>query len=147
MDTSQNLLNTEIQVDNVATTHLKETAMWAKFLAIVGFAGSVFIAILAFFLDTILNRNGEINYSIENSTVVKIFYFVVAAVYFFLSFFLFRFAARMKRALLSADQHTFNDSLNNLKLAYRVMGIITIIYLALMVLLVIAIVGASLVSN
>ncbi len=53
---------------------------------------------------------------------------------FFLSLFLFRFATKMKLALLTTDQENFNASLLNLKLVYRIMGIIMIIYLAILAL-------------
>ena len=40
----------------------------------------------------------------------------------------------MKLALLTTDQENFNASLLNLKLVYRIMGIIMIIYLAILAL-------------
>ena len=40
----------------------------------------------------------------------------------------------MKQALFTSDQENFNASLLNLKLVYRIMGIIMIIFLSIMVL-------------
>ena len=42
MQSDESLLQNELVIDNVAQVHLKETAMWAKFLGIAGFIGSGF---------------------------------------------------------------------------------------------------------
>ena len=65
---------------------------------------------------------------------LSVFYVIIAAIFFFLSVFLFHFGVKMKKALQYTDQELFNDSLLNLKRYYRVMGIITIIYLSFLAL-------------
>ena len=66
--------------------------------------------------------------------LLTVYYLFIAAIYFFTSLFLFRFATKMKQALFTSDQENFNASLLNLKLVYRIMGIIMIIFLSFMAL-------------
>ena len=37
METNENLLNAELQIDSIAHAHLAETAKWGIFLSILGF--------------------------------------------------------------------------------------------------------------
>lgn len=151
METNQNLLSSDLQVDSVAATHLKETAMWARLLAVVGLVLSIIIGILGLFAGTMMatmtrNFSGAGDAAAMGalgSGILTIMYLIIAAVYFFLSLFLFRFAVKMKQALLTSDQENFNASLLNLKLVYRTMGIIMIIYLSFLALALIAGIGAA----
>jgi hypothetical protein len=148
MESNQNLLSADLQVDSIAAAHLKETAMWAKLLAVVGMVLSILIGLMGLFAGTMMANmsrafGGNSSMSTIGSGMITIFYLFIAAVYFFLSLFLFRFAVKMKLALLTNDQDIFNNSLMNLKLVYRIMGIIMIIYLSLLVLVLIGGIGAA----
>ena len=139
MELSQNLLSSELQVDPIGAGHLKEIAMWAKFLAVLGLILSIILAIVAFFIGTILTNfsrgiSGNSSTTFVGAGFVTVIYLIIAAIYFFTSLYLFRFATKMKMALLTVDQDSFNGSLLNLKLVYRIMGIIMIIYLAFLAL-------------
>jgi len=75
---------------------------------------------------------------------IMIVYLIIAAVYFFMSLFLYKFAIKMKQALLTSDQENFNASLLNLKLLYRTMGIILVIYLSILALaLIVGVIAAA----
>ena len=139
MEQNQNLLSSDLQVDPIAANHLKETAKWAKFMAVVGMVLSILIGIMAIFIGSImanLNRGfgGSAALGGVGTGLLTIYYLFIGAIYFFISLFLFRFATKMKQALRTSDQEYFNVSLLNLKLVYRVMGIITIIFLSFFVL-------------
>lgn len=146
METNQSLLNTELQIDTTAHAHLSETAKWGTFLSIVGFILSGLIVIIALFAGTILGSlrsdfgGGS---SIVGAGVVTFIYLLFAALYFFMSLFLYRFASKMKLALYTSDQESLNNSLLNLKNLYRLMGILTIIYLAVIVLAFVIGIGAA----
>ncbi len=147
MESTQNLLSSDLQVDPIATVHLKEIAMWAKFLAVLGLLLSVIIGIIAFFAGSIL---ANLTKGLGNSSagtmvtgVVTLLYLFIAAIYFFISLFLYKFATKMKQALLTSDQDHFNTSLLNLKLVYRIMGIIMIIYLAFLALALIVLIFSA----
>lgn len=139
MEQNQNLLSSDLQVDITAAGHLKETAMWAKLLAVVGFVLSILIGIMSFFIGTIMSTmtrgyGNASSASAMGAGFITIIYLVVAVIYFLMSLFLFRFAVKMKQALLTTDQENFNTSLLNLKLVYRIMGIIMVIYLSILAL-------------
>ena len=151
METNQNLLTADIIVDSTAAAHLRETARWAKLLAVVGIVLSILIALLGLFAGTMLatmtrkfSGNSSGSLGVLGSGMISVMYLFIAAVYFFLSLFLFRFAVKMKEALLTSEQEQFNASLMNLKLVYRIMGIIMIIYLSFFALAIIVVIGAAL---
>jgi Family of unknown function (DUF5362) len=149
MDANPNLLSNELYVDSTAAAHLKETAMWSKFLAVTGMVISIIIALAGLVAGPMLanmNRNfGDANSGLGamGSLFITVFYIFIGVVYFFLSLFLFRFATRMKQALLTTDQENFNASLMNLKLVYRTLGIITVVYLSLLALVLLVGIGSA----
>ncbi|RYF88947.1 MAG: hypothetical protein EOO03_07170 [Chitinophagaceae bacterium] len=144
METTPNLLNEDLQVDSIAHAHLKETAMWAKMLGIVGIIISVIFAVLALFAGTFLeNMSGGIGYTAGMGVMISIIYLIIAGINFAISLFIFRFATKMKLALQTVDQENFNSSLYNLKLVYRIAGIIVIIYLAFVILALVVGIGAA----
>jgi hypothetical protein len=147
MEPHQDLINNSLQIDTTAHAHLAETAKWANFLAIVGFVLSCIIAIVALFAGTLL---GSMSQSFGNSGsmigagFITFIYLIIAAVYFFMSLFLFRFASKMKTALYSNDQEHLNNSFMNLKNLYKLMGILTIVYLGFLALALILGIGSAL---
>lgn len=139
MEIENNLLENELLIDSVSQVHLKETAMWAKFLAIAGFIISILIAIGAVFAGTMFNKltagmPGGNKGGVMTGGVIMVMYLLIAAVAFFMSLFLFRFGVKMKVALITDDQESLNLSFQNLKVYYRFAGIITIIYLVILLL-------------
>lgn len=145
MESNQNLLNTDLQIDLTAQAYLAETAKWANFLSIIGFILSVIIGIVAIFAGTLfgnLTRGFGGSGSFAGAGFVTVIYLIGAAVYFFMSLFLFRFASKMKTALITNDQQTLNSSFLNLKNLYKLMGILTLVYLSFLVLALIIGVGA-----
>jgi len=149
MDSNQNLLSSDLQVDSIAAAHLKETAMWAKLLAIVGLVLSIIIGIFGMFAGTMMSTMTK-NFGGSNadmgaigSGILTVFYLIIAGIYFLLSLYLLKFAVKMKQALLSSDQGNFNASLLNLKLVYRIMGIIMVIYLSFLALAMIVGIGSA----
>jgi hypothetical protein len=146
MEPNQSLLNTELQIDTTAHAYLAETAKWGNFLGIVGFILSGIIALIALFAGTFLGAmsdgfgNGA---SIVGAGFITVIYLIIAAVYFFMSLFLYRFASKMKIALYTNDQETLNNSFSNLKSLYKLMGILTIVYLSFVVLAIIVGIGTA----
>ena len=140
MNNTENLLNDELQVDTVVQHHLAGTARWARFLAIVGF---IFSGL--FLLTTLFNK---INYNDPyskntyrpgtnpdvNPVFTIIFLLVITLTLFFTSLFTYRFATRMKKALQNTDQFVFIDAVANLAKNYKFLGIVTIIYLVIILL-------------
>lgn len=149
MENQNSLLHEELVIDAEAHQHLFETVKWAKFLGIVGFVLSGIIVLIAFFAGSMIGNMSSMQpgFPAESAgglgVMISIMYLVGAAINFALSLFMYRFATKTKQALLSTDQVTFNQGLHNLKLLYRVAGIIVIIYLAIVAIALLVGVAAS----
>lgn len=132
------LLDNDLRIDEISARSLSETAKWAKLLSVVGFVLTGLIVLVAIFAGSILatlsrtTDNPEI--TLISTGVLSVTYLIIGAVYFFMSLYLFRFATNMKTALSTVSQENLNASFHNLKNVYKIMGIITIIYLGIMAL-------------
>jgi len=150
MLTEESLLQNELFIDSTAQQHLKETAMWAKFLAVVGFIGSILVALVGIFAGTILGKftKGLQQTNSSDSFLaggfIAIIYIFIGAVLFIMCLFLYKFAAKMQLALKDNDQECLNLSFQHLKIHYRFPGVITIIYMALLLFTIIVVFIAAL---
>ncbi|MBN8835283.1 MAG: hypothetical protein J0H76_12985 [Sphingobacteriales bacterium] len=139
MEQNQNLLNNELTIDPVAYAHLKETAMWARFLGILGFIMSGFVFLFALFAGSILSRvqqsagpyaGAENPFLSMGTGFITVLYIVLAIISFVFSYLVYQFGNRTKKGLLNTDQDNLNSGFSNLKILFRIYGIIVIIYLA-----------------
>lgn len=134
MAAEENLLQFELIIDNVAESHLKETATWARFLAIIGFIISGLFALVGLLLGPIFSgytklRSGG-NHVMIIGEFIMVFYIVIAIITSILSIYLYKFAVKMQSAFRGNDQKDLQDAFKSLKTYYRFIGILTIIYLA-----------------
>jgi hypothetical protein len=140
METNESLLSQELQIDSTSHSFLAETAKWGNFLSILGFIGSAILVIVALFAGAFLGSIGS-TYGGEGAMLsaglVTIIYLIVAVINFFMALFLYRFSSKMKLALNSTDQDTLNASFLNLKNLFKMVGILTIIYLVFIILVMI----------
>ena len=134
----ENLLDNDLRIDGIGAVALSETAKWAKFLAVVGFVLTGLIVLMAIFagsiISSLLKTGDAAAVAAISSGAISVMYLIAAAIYFFMSLYLYRFAVNMKIALSSVSQENLNSSFQNLKSVYKIMGIITIIYLAMIAL-------------
>lgn len=151
-DDSSSLFN--LSIDSTTKAHLGEAAKWARFLAIVGmvFLGLAVIGILFFAVYLTSMSNSSDNESGISNTFfnsgfgvgIALIYILLIGLWFFPLLFLLRFANKMKVALAGNDQQALHISVQNLKMSFRFVGIITIIILALYALgIVFGIAGAA----
>jgi len=136
MDTNNNISLFELQVDHESTIFLRETAKWAKFLAILGFVWCGIFILLGFFILTIRLGTYIDAYNTGMAVGISVGYMAVAVVYFFPCIYTLNFARKMKTALQNNDQEHLITSLRNLRSTFRYLGILAIVGLALMVVLV-----------
>jgi hypothetical protein len=139
-----------LTIEPATKTHLNEATKWAKFLAIVGM---VFLGLMVFaglFLATTLSTMNQFDSSGYSSPFamfgpsVAIVYIIFAVIGFFPLLFLLRFANKAKAALAGNDQEALTTAFQNLKAYFRFIGILVIIWLALMVIgMLFGIVGAA----
>ena len=139
METSQNFLSNELQIDVRVARHLKETAGWAKFLGILGILLAALLAIAAFLVPEFFLKtySGFESYDSYNSKIfsiaVTVGYLFAALLMFFIALFTFKFGSKTRQALALNDQHSLDSGLKNLKFLFRFYGIIAIIYIALLI--------------
>jgi len=132
-----------LQVDNTNTVYLNEAAKWAKYLGIIGFVMCALLVFTGLISGSILRSsfsqvNSELRPMENISGVFLAFWFIVAALlYFFPSFYLFRFASSMQTAFINNDQATLNAAFRNLKSCFKFWGVFFVIILSLYALIII----------
>ena len=134
----------ELQVDHEVSSHLRETAKWAKFLSIVGF---VFIGIILVFFAIAGSKIASYSYSSPLSAALApggmyqiVLLLIIIALYFFPCLFTFNFANKMLRALRNSDQYTLVSSFRQLKLCYKFIGILTLIFISIYVIVLVGVI-------
>ena len=147
MSNDQNLLDTDLVIDSTATSHLKESAVWGKFLGVIGFIFSSIIAVVGMIAGFSISRLGS-SYSgrrlhLAEGGGVLLMYLAGAGILFFMSLYLFRFAQKTKMAITTDNQENITEACKNLKLYFRFAGIISIISVVLTILSVIGMVMAA----
>lgn len=145
MEQNQDTALFGLNVDTIAKNHLKETASWAKFLAIVGMIMCVVMAIGGFVFSYYMSRQlSEFDTGFNSfrrsgapdgfGITMGVTYLLFALIYFFPCLFTLRFANHTKNAIIANDQVSLNEGLKNLKITFRYMGVLTVIALAFFIL-------------
>jgi hypothetical protein len=139
-----------LQVDNGNIPYLAEAAKWAKFLSIVGFIFCALIILMGLFAGTLMStmfsqfQTQAPGFGAISGTVIIVYYIVIAILFFFPCLFLFNFSSKMQTAIRNNDQVYLNTSFRNLKSLFKFWGILTIIWLCILVIAIIfaGIIGA-----
>lgn len=124
----------KLEVEELSSSFLSETAKWAKFLSIVGFIIISLILVGGIALGITLSSTPGFDMGGGFAGVSLIFtliYFLIALLYFFPCLYMYRFSARMKNALLANNQEALNAAFGNLKSCFKFMGITTIVFIGL----------------
>lgn len=128
---------TPMLVSDVSKKQLKEISSWATFFAILGFVGvglMALVAILIVVVVPLIPTDGSNSFAMYPTTLIGGVYLVIAVVYFFPVLYLFRFATKMKSALLDSNILKVDDAFINMKSHFRYMGIMTIVIISLYIL-------------
>ncbi len=131
----ENPLLFSVSIDPETRTNLAEAARWARFLAISGFILlGVGVTIAAYSAiettDTSVQNNLNEGGTAEFAGMILGF-IVMGLIPFFALLFVLRFSNAMNKALSAKDQNRLNTSFKTLKIYFRYMGIITVIFLVL----------------
>jgi len=139
IDNETNDLN-GVQFSSQIKQNLTETAKWAKFLAIVGFVmlGLIIVAALFMFVA------GTTNFGGASFIGIALGYLLMAALYFFPTYYLFLFSRKIKLGLNSSIQSEVDEAFANLKKLFKFTGILMIIMLSIYALVILlAVVGGA----
>ena len=132
---NQNYLSNDLTLDAVANAHLKETAMWGKFLGITGMVVSVLFIFFGFFAGAFFSKLSEMPGTGANPFaemgvgILSGIYIVMGIISLILSWIMYKFGNKTQLGLKTNDQTTMDTGLANLKILFRIYGIIVIIYL------------------
>lgn len=123
----------QLTVSPLASGYLNETGKWANFLAILGFCMIGLIVLVGVFAGTIFSSfGGAMPYP---GIMMTIIYIVMGLVYFFPVYYLFKFASKVRPALISKNAQDLEAALENLKSHYKYIGILMIITLSIYLLI------------
>lgn len=153
METANTSSLFSLNIDPLTKTHLSETARWARFLAIFGMIVMALGLVVSLMGATIFTRFFGFPTGIEDETNTSmgamrvgmvVGTIITLAIFFFPLLFLLRFANAMRRALAANDQTRLNESFQNLKVYFRYLGILVIIFLVLYgIIIAIAVMGLA----
>lgn len=134
-----------------AQAYLKESGRWARFLGIVAFIFAGFMAILALFMGAILSAMSSFPGfgGAKFGGLLTVIYLPIAVLYFFVGLYLYKFGTRVRDGIAFSDSAQVTEGLGRLKSLFKLLGIVTIVVIALYVLIfIIAMVaGAALFSG
>jgi len=132
MDTLDQSISDNSFLNEKSKQFLSETAKWTKFISIIGFIGIGLMVIASLFMGTYMSGFG--GQSPFPPILITIVYIAMAALYSFPVLYLYRFSDKMKNALANEDEDGYTSAFENLKSHYKVIGILTAVFLGLYVL-------------
>lgn len=133
--------NNEMKLNESAIAFLRESAKWSMFLAIIGFIGIAFMVIAGIFMGTIMSAVPAMGGGMNSSPfammpgLMAAFYIVIALLYFFPIYYLYKYAQDTKVALQSANSDLLATALGYLKSHHKFLGIMMIIIISLYILI------------
>ncbi|QHI36117.1 hypothetical protein IMCC3317_14710 [Kordia antarctica] len=131
--------NFELRLNENSKNFLRETAKWAFILSIVGFIMIgifVFVAVLFIVMSSALSSNvSPFAQSGLGTEYISIVYLVMALLYFFPVFYLYKFSRKMKSALIEKNTEDLTAAFSNLKSHYKFIGITMLIVIGIYVLI------------
>lgn len=121
----------EPKISTATKQFLLETTKWGRFLAIVSFVmlglmtlGTIFSVFLG------VGAVGVISGVTAQGSLVVVVYLLVALLYFFPTYYLYKFSTKLKAGLLESIQSDVDSGFENLKSMFKFMGILMIIVLS-----------------
>jgi Family of unknown function (DUF5362) len=132
----------ELQLNETAIQYLKESAKWSLFLAIMGFIGIGFMLLAAIVMGTMMSSAlGAATPIAGMGGMLSGVYAVMAILYFFPIYYLYKYATDMKTALNSRNNDLLTSALGYLKSHHKFLGISIIVVISLYILMIIGFVA------
>lgn len=119
-----------LELNSAAIKYLSETRKWTTFFAILGIIGSVFMVIAGLVFIIVLphyNNMENIPYSVG---FIGYIYLIMSVLMILPVVYLLQFGIKLNKALKNNDQYMLGVAFHNLALHYRVIGIYTIVSIA-----------------
>lgn len=128
-----------LHVSAAGQQYLKETAKWARFLAIVGFVMTGIIVLAALFAGTLFSTLAQTSPELAffPTAGITVGYLFIAAIYFFPCLFLLQSSQKLNLALQSGSSDELTVAFEKLKNFFRFVGIMTLVIIALYALMIV----------
>jgi hypothetical protein len=139
-----------LTLNDQAVAALRESSKWCLFLSILGFIGIGFMILAGLFMSAAMSAipTGDSygatmgspyggNPILALKAYFGIMYIVIAALYFFPIYYLYKYATGTKRAFESSNSDVLSDALVNLKSHHKFLGITAIVVISLYILIII----------
>lgn len=125
-------------LNKLAAREIYRAAGWGKFISVVGFVISAIIIFVGLVINKIISYAAAFNpqLAVMPGWWFTIFYILIGILYFFPSLFLYRFSAKSKKALLENNENILAFSFSGLRLCLQFIGVVTLIFLILYVLVI-----------
>jgi Ca2+/H+ antiporter len=140
-----NLTDIDLHLSDASKNHLLQTAKWSKFLAIVSFIfigiGTIYSFIFYSKTSELYRYAGSRGSSVPMTSLVGML--IVLLIFAYASFLLFQFSNKLKFSIENTDNFTLEDAFNSQRKLYQYWGILTIIYLVIVVLLFLVSLGSG----
>ena len=127
--------NNGLQLQTAALGYLRESAKWSMFLAILGFIGIGFMALMAILMTSAMSMMPDVPGPFGAiKGFISILYLVFAILYLFPIYYLFKYADNTKKALHSGNSELLTDAFGYLKSHHKFLGIAAIVIISLYIL-------------
>lgn len=141
----------ELIVTDTAKNYLIQMSKWTKFLSIMGFIGAGFMVLVGLFFGTLMGAISKFQPSSSPfpgmlGGFMGFFYILIGAFHFFLSLYLYQFGDRVKTGVLFTDPLQLESGLGRLKTLFKVIGIVTIIFLAIYALVIVGVIVVGVIA-
>lgn len=144
----------KLELNDLAVAALREGAKWCLFLSIIGFIFIALMVIMGAFMAVMMSAMpampsdpyggamGPMGASSFDAIkgYLGAFYIVIALLYFFPVYYLFKYANGTKQALASGNNDVLANALVNLKSHHKFLGIMTIVMISLYIIGIIGVV-------
>lgn len=144
MEVQKDILASDLRVDEEVRTYIYQVSVLAKYLAALGMLFVLVSASKTIYdaiqLYNMYERYGGNGGAIGTNLIIGTLGGILlgSAVYFAVSLFTYRFAVKLQQALALSDQSLFSKAWHHFKMSYRIMGIMFIVYIALIFVVVIS---------
>lgn len=116
---------------------LKETVKWTKLLAIFGFVFIGVLLVVGVLTSIVVSNLAEYKSTMSipegTSTIVLIFFCVVAALLFYPNFTLYRYSVTLSRSLGNNDPALYAKAVRHMRNMFKYTGIVVIAVTALLI--------------
>ncbi len=138
-----------LKITHEITSHLNGAGKWGKFLAIMGFVFMALMLVMGIIMSIALSfiPSQQAGIFPFPPVLIGFIYLIIGAIYFLPILYLYRFSTGIKQALLLKNQNQLAKAFFNLKLLYRFIGILMIVFLALYPIIIILMISIGIFSG